>query len=82
MLPAKVLLDPCEVTKSPRWVVVDTAGLWAHIGPLPVLFAVPLLQLPWKVMASPVELKVLVPLKSLLAYLTHKPVGGHKGLWR
>lgn len=54
---------------------MDTCGLRANIGFLFYLFAVSLLQLPWKVVASPVELKVLISLKPFVADLTDKSIG-------
>lgn len=54
VLPAVVFLDPRKISKCPRRMVMNTRRFRAHIGSLFNLFAVPLLQLPWKVVASPV----------------------------
>ena len=43
---------------------------------------VPLLQLPWKVVASSMQLKVLVSLKTLVADFANEPVGSRQSLWR
>ena len=56
--------------------------LRANVGSLFDLFAVPLLQLPWQVMTSPMKLKVLISLETLVADLTHKSICGQKGLRR
>lgn len=61
---------------------MNTRGLRAHIGSLfDQVFAAPLLQLPWQVVASPVKLKVLVPLEPLVANLAHESVRGQERLW-
>lgn len=75
MFPTEVFLDSCKIAKGPWGMVVDTCGLRANIGFLFYLFAVSLLQLPWKVVASPVELKVLISLKPFVADLTDKSIG-------
>lgn len=54
---------------------MDACGFRANIGFFSNLLAVSLLQLPWKVVASPVELKVLISLKPFVADLTDKSIG-------
>jgi len=55
--------------------VVDTCRLRANIGSLFYFFAVSLLQLPWKVMASSMKLKVLISLETFVTDLTYESVG-------
>jgi hypothetical protein len=56
--------------------MVNTRRLGANISFLFNFFAVSLLQLPRKVMTPPMKLKILIPLKPLVADLTHKSIGG------
>nr|GLL24106.1 hypothetical protein BHM03_00029805 [Ipomoea trifida] len=57
MLYAEVFLDPSEVPESSRRVMVNAALLRAYIHLLlDHLLVVPLLQLPWQVVPSPVKL--------------------------
>lgn len=77
MFPAVVFLDSGEIAQRPRRVVVETRRLRAHVRPLPILFAAPLLQLPWQIVPPPVKLQVLISLKTLVADLTHKSVCRH-----
>jgi hypothetical protein len=55
--------------------VVNTRRLRANISFLFNFFAVSLLQLPGKVMAPPMKLKILISLKPFVADLTHKSIG-------
>ncbi|GER53288.1 fasciclin-like arabinogalactan protein 21 [Striga asiatica] len=64
-----MLLDSGQVSERPRRVVVNARFLRANVNALPNLFSRPLLQLPRQVVASPVKLKVLIPLEALTAYL-------------
>ncbi|OAY79049.1 hypothetical protein ACMD2_04491 [Ananas comosus] len=58
MLPEEVLLDPSEVPKSPRGVMVHAGHFWAYVHLLPhLLVACLLLQPPWQVVAPSVELQ-------------------------
>uniref|UniRef100_A0A2P2M5L5 Protein indeterminate-domain 12-like n=1 Tax=Rhizophora mucronata TaxID=61149 RepID=A0A2P2M5L5_RHIMU len=55
--------------------VMDTCWLGANIGFLSDFFAVSSLQIPRKVVASPVKLKILISLKPFVADLTNKSIG-------
>ena len=75
VLPAKVLLDPDEIAERVAGVVVQAAGLRAHKDPLlHLILYFPLQQFPRHLVSPPVHLQILVPLKSLVADLTHVPV--------
>ena len=82
VLSAEVLLYPREVAECPGRVVVDAALLWTDVHLLLDLLVGPLTQLPWKVVAPSVKLKVLIPLEPFVAYLADETVGGHESLWR
>ena len=71
VLSSEVLLDSNQITQCVAGVMVQAAGLRAHKHPLPHHRRLPLQQLPWHLMASPVHLKVLVSLKPLVADLTN-----------
>lgn len=77
VLSAEVLFDTSEITECSCWVVVDARRFWTHVNPLSNFCAGSLLELPWQVVASPVQLKVLVSLKSFVADFTYEPVCGH-----
>lgn len=77
VLPAIMFLNSGQVAESSTGVVVHTCCDRAYIDPLPNLGAGPLPKLPRKIVASPMQLEVLVPLKPLVADLTNKPVCCH-----
>jgi len=78
MFSAKMLLDSCQVPKSPWWIMVYTIWFRAHIHLLPYLLACSLLQLPWQVVPSSMKLKILISLKPLVADLTQKSICRHQ----
>lgn len=81
VFPAEMLLDSGKITQSPSRVVVDARGFGADIDPLSdYVGAGSLPELPWKVVASPVELQVLVSLESFVADFTYKSVGCQKAV--
>jgi len=62
---------------------MDATLLRAYINFLLHLILVRfLLQLPWQVVASFVELKVLFSLKPLVTNFTKEPICRHEGFWR
>lgn len=82
MFPAEVLLDPGEVPKSPGRVVVNTGLFRAYVDFLfYLIFVSPLLEFPWKIVSSSVELQILVPLETFLADFTDESVGSHECFW-
>lgn len=83
MLSAEMLLDARQISEGPGGVVVDAALFRAYVNLfLDLIFVGSLLQLPWEVMPSSVELQVLVPLETFVADFTDEPVCRHQGLWR
>lgn len=77
VLSAKVFLDSGKVTECPRGVVVYATCFWAHVHLFPYLFTASLLEFPWKVVSSPVKLKILVSLKPFVTYFTHESICCH-----
>jgi hypothetical protein len=61
--------------------MMDTGLFRADINTFFYFFVSPLLELPWKVVSSPMELKVLISLKPFTAYFTQESVGGHESFW-
>lgn len=55
---------------------MNASGFRAYINALSRFFASPLSEFPRQVVAPPVELQILVPLKPFVADLTYKSVGG------
>lgn len=82
MFAAEVLFNAGEISQCPSRVVVDASRLGAYINPFSNLSGGSLPELPWKIVASSVQLKVLVPLKPFVTDLTHKSVGCHQRCWR
>lgn len=79
MFPAEVFLNSREIAESSRWVMVNAAGLRAKVDFSSNFLAALLLQLPWQIMASAMELKVLLSLKPFVAYFADESVRRHEG---
>ena len=71
VFPSEVLLYSNKITQSMAWVMVQTTRLRAYKHSLLHHRRFPLPQLPRHLVPPPVHLKVLVPLESLVADLTH-----------
>lgn len=74
MLPGEVLFYACEITQSSGCIMVRAGDLGADIHLLLSVGAASLLELPWQIMAPPVELEVLVSLEPLMADFTYVSV--------
>lgn len=77
VFPAEMLLNSGEISERPRRIVVDAARLRADVYALPRLLARSLPEFPRQVVAAPVELQILVPLKPFVADLAHESVCSH-----
>lgn len=82
MLSGKVLLYTCNVSQSPCWIMMNTTTYRANINLLPCnLIDYLLLQFPWQIVPSPMELQILVSPKPFAADLTDKSVCCRKRSW-
>lgn len=79
---AEMLLNSGEIAESPRRIVMNTGSFRTNINPLLHFLARPLLQLPWQIMPPPMQLQILVPLKSFTANFAHESVRRHQSLRR
>lgn len=77
MFSEEMLLDASEIAQCSSWVMVDARRLWTNVNLLTRLSARSLLELPWQVVASTVQLQVLVPLKPFVADFADESVSGH-----
>lgn len=75
VLSTEVLFYSRQIAKGSCRVVMHAGGLRAHIDPLPDFFGCSLPQLPRQVVASPMELQVLITLEPFVADLAHETVG-------
>lgn len=81
MFSAEMFLDAGEVSQSSGRVMVNTSLLRTDIHFLLDFFVGSLLQLPRKIVTSPVQLQILVSLKTLVAYFAYEPICSHQRLW-
>lgn len=74
MFSAKMFLDSSKITKSSRRMVMNASRFRTNVCSFLVFFVVSLFQLPWKIMATSMKLKILIPLKPFVTYLTYKSI--------
>lgn len=83
VLSTEVLFYTSEVSKSSRRIMVDATLLWTDVNfLLDNIFVWSLSKLPWKVVPSSVKLKILISLKTFVAYFTDESVCRHERLRR
>ena len=81
MFSTEMFFYPSKVAEGSGGVVVNAGLLGADVNLLSNLFVRPLLELPWKIVSSSVQLQVLVSLKPFIADFTYESIGGHESLW-
>lgn len=76
VLPAEVLFYSDQISEGVARVVVKTSWLRTYVDSLfhLLIFLLSLQKLPWYFMPSSMHLEILIPLKPLVADLTHVPI--------
>lgn len=67
----KIFFNTSKISQCSAWIMVNTTGLRTYIDLLLGFRVCPLFQFPWQVVSSPVQLQVLISLKSFVTYLTY-----------